>query len=225
MPARRRTGIPDAPIPAPRSLIPWPKHLESCRRAADRAADVNVVTRPAPPRVSQRRGATSPPAVTSTTSRAIGARDISADHRDAVASREGRQSIHKIFDVRHQPRAGQHQREQRPAGRRRHRRQVTQIDRERLVPDVRRGRKGAREVHPFDDGVGRNDQPFVPARRQHRRIVSRSHEDRRGRAGQASQDSRQKGVFTELDNVIRLPTAPKIRDSRFAVWGGSLNLR
>ena len=128
-----------------------------------------------------------------------------------MASREGRQSIHQIFDVRHEPRAGQHQREQRPAGRRRHRRQVAQIDRERLVPDVRRARIGAGEVHPFDNGVGRHDQPFVPDRRQHRCIVSGSDQDRGGRAGEASQESRQEGVFTEFGNCHRAPARHEAR--------------
>ncbi len=92
----------------------------------------------APPRVSQRRGRTSPPAVISTTSGPIRSRDVAADDRHAVTPRQARASIHEIFDVRNQPRAGQHQRNDRPPRRRGHGCQVAEIHGQRLVTDVRR---------------------------------------------------------------------------------------
>ena len=73
------------------------------------------------------------------------------------------------------------------------------------MPDVGRGGKGAIEMHPFDNGICRQNQPFVPDRRQNRRIVSRSDKDRGRGPWQASQDSRQKGVFTDVVNGHRQP--------------------
>jgi hypothetical protein len=56
----------------------------------------------------------------------------------------------------------------------------------------------AREVHPFDHGVRRNDQPLIPSVFQDRRVVSGAYEDRRGETRQTRQQARQKGMFTEF---------------------------
>ena len=228
---------------------PGPHHLNTGRRRADRSADPQSSPAAAPPRVSHRRDSTSPPAVTSTTSGPSVLRDVAADHRHAVAPGQRRQAIHERFDVGHEPRAGQHQRQQRPSGRGGHRRQIAQVHRQRLVANVGGRGEGAGKMHPLDHRIGSHHQTLVPDGRQDRGIIARPDQHAGSGTREARQQTRQQGVFTEVSDRHwqlsfrslrprhRTPVPLLNRSSsggdngprgsiktRFAVWGGLLNL-
>jgi hypothetical protein len=75
-------------------------------------------------------------------------------------------------------------------------------------------------MHPFNHGVGRHNQPLVPASGHNRRIVAGAHENRGRQTRKARQYPFQESTFMEL---VEFHAGSRLV-SRFAVWGGSLNL-
>ena len=85
---------------------------------------------------------------------------------------ERRQAAHKVFDVGDEGGVRQYQGQQRPPRGRPHGGKIAQVDGECLVANVGRARERALEVHPFDNRVSRDDQPLIPDRLEHRRIIA-----------------------------------------------------
>ncbi len=108
--------------------------------------------------------------------RAGGAGDVAADDRNPGRSCQGRQAVHDLFDV------GGHERTGSTSDSSAHRgvapiaARSLKLTASALWPMSAGVETGAGEVHPFDDGVGRDDEPFVPAPAPappHRRQVQR----------------------------------------------------
>ena len=106
----------------------------------------------------------------------------------------------------------QRQRQQGRARRRAHRREIAETDGQRLVTDRRGRRPGALEVHAVDEAVGGDDDELAAPRLDHGRIVA----DADGDPGRR----RRRRAF----GFVRGGRVRRIRDPRFAVWGGRLNL-
>ena len=53
-------------------------------------------------------------------------------------------------------------------------------------------------MHPLDDGVGGDHQTFVPYRRQHGGVITRSDQDLGRWAGETGQQARQEGVLAQV---------------------------
>ena len=104
-------------------------------------------------------------------------RDVAADQAHAVRCRQRQNAVEHPVDDDHFERVRQHEREQRGARRRAHRRQIAQVHRQRAVPD-RVGRHEAPvEMNALDLHVGREDLERAALRFDHRRIVAGSHDD------------------------------------------------
>ena len=53
-------------------------------------------------------------------------------------------------------------------------------------------------MHPLDDGVGGDHQTFVPNRRQHGGVITRSDQHLGRWAGETRQNARQEGVLAQV---------------------------
>ncbi len=165
-------------------------------RGADRAGEIQLVARPraaARHRPARLHGADRRHVENERTGRA---RDVAAGQVHAVARGERGQAADDGVEVVERQRRGQHERQERDARRRAHRREVAQVHGERAVADRLGRREPPVEVHAFDDRVHRQHVEAVPLRRHDRRIVADAddHPARRGRQrGADARDERRLG--------------------------------
>jgi hypothetical protein len=104
------------------------QHLQPRGSPADAAAHPNLVSRvrATPRQPFARRDLSARRHIHN--QRAIGPRDVAANHRHAVPAGQRRQSVNDLFDLAFLHRRRQHQREQRPTRRRGHGGEITEIN-------------------------------------------------------------------------------------------------
>ena len=98
-----------------------------------------------------------------------------------MAGREREERADERIDVGDEAGRGQRQREQRVPRRGAHRRQVAQVDGERLVANIGGRTEGPIEVDPLDQRIGGDDRQRAAVGLDHRGVVAdRDGDPRRG---------------------------------------------
>ena len=116
-------------------------------------------------------------------------RDVAAGERHVRGVGQRQQAVEQAIDIADRGPIGEHEREEREAGRAAHRRNVAQVDGERLVADVGVRGEAAVEVHALDERVGREHLQRASIRHRDGRIVADRDNERGGWRRQAAPDA------------------------------------
>ena len=179
--------------------------------ATDLAADIQVVAR-----TRSGPGQDSPPFYAAHRSHvkihgAARPGEIAPNERGPVPGRERQQTIEQCVELTDEQRAREGERKERVSWDGTHRREVTQIDRQRLVADRVHGGERPVEVHAFDHGVGRDDRERTAVGFDDGRIVADTHENGLRRVRHPGVNSGDERVLAEVgDGLVGQPTGPDL---------------